>query len=190
MVSKILMAVVSGLLCSSPAIAVAESKKEVMAMQFALQRLGYYDSYGERVDGLSGPSTQAAIKAFATKNKVEAEYWSMAFAIKDKINWRMEWDDRLQLGVDEYLDSALLDYPAARIKEKTAFRWGSSISACLNINAKNSMGAYMGYQWVMVQLTDDKSMFIDSAGKITAIPWLLTTEKDHADLLCKLGYVE
>lgn len=166
----------------------AQTAVEYEALQFALKQNHFYDGV---VDGKVGPNTRKAMLAFSTAEKVENNFWFIASRLSVQTHWEVNWTPAAEKAILVNLDGVLLDAPSARIKQKLLFRSGEAASACVEVNSKNSYGAYGGYQWLyytLVEINYAKSSFMELEDSAFAVgPYPVSAEV--AETLCMLGFV-
>ncbi|SFL57279.1 hypothetical protein SAMN04488042_101727 [Shimia aestuarii] len=155
-------------------------------MQHALFRLGLYES---KIDGLTGPGTRKAMAEYSKRYHVDNNFASIALDIefKRREQWQAEWTDLLDAAVSEELETYLLDFGSAKIKEKILFVGNHGWqTACLYINAKNQFGAYTGYQWVFFPM---KKSVVDGYPPYVMPDLVPPLPKETYEFWCQMGFV-
>lgn len=160
--------------------AFSQSQTEVRGLQYALMRFGYYS---DNVDGVYGPNTRAAVRAYASDKGFDDKFWAVATHIvtPGTITWRTSWTGKMDDSLEILLEHTLIDYESARIRDKYAFIGddGEHFTLCVSVNAKNKFGAYTGYSTIFFPAfrVDDRIVGIDSLGP------------NVSETLCNFGYV-
>lgn len=164
----------------------AQSSIEVQSVQYALSRLGVY---ANSVDGLNGPGTRQAISAYAADTGIDDDFNTVFMELyRFQEPWVGEWNDAVQEAVDHALNFWLADFESARFSGEKKLYVGEDskfVSACVELNAKNAHGAYVGYQWFFLRGMQFK--IGSQPAHFSFIPEDMST-LDHS-ALCGLGFV-
>jgi len=164
----------------------AQERLEVQALQYSLKRLGFYSS---TVDGLMGPGTRAAISAFANENDAEPNFDAVFMNIARRdLPWAGRWNDDAQEAVEATLKNGLIDYGSAQYSGRNMLyvsegqKW---VTACVEVNARNQLGGYTGYQWFFLK------GFRMNIGTAEHYSFFMDDLTDYQALaLCQLGYIQ
>lgn len=167
----------------------AQERTDYMALQHALSQTGHYSG---TVDGLTGPATRAAISSYAADNNIRDDFWDVSSTLSRNIVWEIEWNDAFEKGLNSVLEDYLLDAQSARIDEKRVFRNNKGkLTACAKVNAKNSYGAYTGYQWLFMPVVYTE--YDGGLLKLDDVAFFVSPRSDMpqhvAEMWCRLGYV-
>jgi len=165
-------------------LAAASERGITTAAQYALKRLEYYT--GE-IDGLKGPRTRAALDAFANDKRLDHDevIWSLtvhADAWKEK-----EIPGFIKEEILEYFEDELKDAESAKIAWETISYGKTSkntFSVCGRINAKNSYGAFVGYQPFLASGVQLIVQEVYTGAVIASVNF-----GEIAEILCQFGVV-
>ena len=177
-----------GLMFSSHS-ADAQTAREVTAMQYTLSQLSLYEG---KIDGRMGKGTRAALTAYQEKFHTEKNFWAVMTSASHELDWLVEWNDQVEKAILEELDEKLLDGPAARIKERKLFRNSDGAAACIYVNVKNKLGAYVGYQWLYFWESELHLKVLNTEEEIfsnASVIWWDSISADEAETWCYLGYI-
>lgn len=125
--------------------------KSIFTMQLRLKQEGHYAG---KADGTSGPMTRRAVQAYASEQDIEATTQAVVENMIERAREEQRELTDLQAGAAvEGIKNALNDPYSADIK--THFGYLTSrgiILVCGEVNAKNTYGAYTGFQWFNIPL--------------------------------------
>ena len=165
--------------------AMAQDANSYKAMQSALKDLSYYKG---KIDGQTGPATRAAMKAYADATGAKNEFWSIVGSIGGQLTSQVDWTPEMDEAVNNQLEGYLNDAQSARISDKMFFRTYHGSSACINVNAKNKLGAYVGYQWLYYAVVETPTFGGTKIAPVFIGPFPIS---DDARLTwCTLGYAD
>jgi hypothetical protein len=185
---QVLKAIVAASSILAASSAFAADRNQTKAMQHALFRMGLYEA---EIDGLSGPGTRGAMSEYSKKFGVENKFYEIALDIeyRRRSDWQGDWSEEHEKAVSEEMETYLLDFDSAKIKEKLLFIGDDGWeTVCLFLNAKNQMGAYTGYRWLFVPVMHSKNTSLDMP-PFVAPDLIPPLPKETHEFWCQMGFI-
>lgn len=164
--------------------AFASERGVIAAAQYALKRLEYYEG---QVDGLNGPRTRAAFDAFAKDKRLDDDQVLWSLTVHADTWKKKNIPNFIKEEVSTYFKHNIKDAESAKIIWET-IAYGAKtkdiFSVCGKINAKNSYGAYVGYQTFLASGVQIVVQDIYDGAVVSSADF-----GEKAEILCRFGVV-